>query len=206
MKRIILAASTAAIFAATAGTASAAPVSTQIDVNAQVDSKCGISATSSSITLGDITGANAKVLSTVTDDIATKLTAAKVIAFCNAPNATVKVERGVLTRVGATGNQPTSGGFAQFVRYNLDTSIDGLALDSTSTAGGTVVADRFGGHDSSSSTATHVKFVKATADGTAVASSNGSSPTATNWSSLTDRRLAAGNYTGFVTIELTPGA
>ena len=40
-------------------------------------------------------------------------------------------------------------------------------------------------------------------NGSAVASSNGSNETATNWSSLTDRRLAAGDYTGYVTVELT---
>src|SRR5690606_29022120 len=99
------------------------------------------------------------------------------------------------------------GGFAQFVRYNLDTSINGLALDSTSTDGGTVVADRFGGHDSGSSTATHVKFAQAASNGAAVASSSGATPTAaTGWASLTDRRLAAGDYTGYVTIELTPAS
>jgi hypothetical protein len=206
MKKIIFAASAVAVFAATAGAASAAPVETTININAQVDSKCGISANASSIALGDITGANAKVKSTVTEDIAQKLTDAKVIAFCNAPNSTVKVERAVLARVGATGTSLTSGGFAQFVRYNLDTSINGLALDSTSTDGGTVVADRFGGHDSAGSTATHVQFAKAAVNGTAVASSNGSSETATNWSSLTDRRLAAGDYTGYVTVELTPAS
>lgn len=206
MKRIILAASAAAIFAATAGTASAASVSATVDINAVVDSKCGISATSSSVSLTDITGADAKVLPTLTEEIALKLNAARVIAFCNAPNATVKVERGVLTRVGATNNQLTTGGFAQHVNYNLDTSINGLALDSTSTVGGSVVGDRFGGHVSLSSTATHVQFAKAAVGGKAEASSNGSTPTATNWAFQTDRRLAAGNYTGFVTIELTPGA
>lgn len=206
MKRIILAAGAAAVFAATAGVASAAPATTQIDINALVASKCGISQQASAITLGDLTGSNAKVLSTVTDEIATKLTAAKVVAFCNAPNAKVKVERAVLTRAGASGNGLTTGGFAQFVRYNLDTSINNLALDSTSTQDASTVTDRFGGHDSLSSTATHVQFAKASVNGTAVASSAGSSPTATNWSELTDRRLAAGTYTGYVTIELTPGA
>lgn len=207
MKRIVLMAGAAAIFAATAGIASAAPVNQRIDINAQVGSKCGISADTTSVTLGDITGADAKIKSGVTEEIAQKLTAAKVIAFCNASNSTVNVERAVLARNGATGNQNTTGGFAQFVRYNLDTSINGLDLDSTSTAGGTVVTDRFGGHISGSDTNTHVKFVKAASDGAAVASSSGATPTAAaGWASLTDRRLAAGDYTGYVTIELTPAS
>ncbi len=107
---------------------------------------------------------------------------------------------------GASGNGLAQGEFAQFIRYNLDTSLNGLALDSTSTDGGSTVAQRFGGHDSLSSAATRVQFVKAASNGNAVATSNGSSRTATNWSSLTDRRLAAGNYSGYVSIELTPAA
>ncbi|MBL4897184.1 MAG: hypothetical protein JKY75_10050, partial [Erythrobacter sp.] len=125
---------------------------------------------------------------------------------CNAPNSQVEVQRAVLARVGATGTGLTDGGFSQFVRYNLDTSINGLALDSTSTVGASTVANRFGGHISLSSTATHLQFAQAASNGQAVASSNGSTSTATDWSSLTDRRLAAGNYTGFVNVILTPGA
>lgn len=204
MKKIVLAATTAIL---SLGLASAASAQSQaIDINADVDSKCGISAASTVVTLGDLTGSNAKVRSAVTQEIANGLNAAKIIAFCNAPNSTVNVERSVLARVGATGTGLTDGGFAQFVRFNLDASINGLALDSTSTAGGSTVAQRFGGHDSGSSTATHLQFAPATSAGAAVASSNGSTPTATNWSSLTDRRLAAGDYVGEVEVTLTPGA
>jgi hypothetical protein len=205
MKRIILAATSAIALAATAGAASANETAT-VNINAEVASKCGISATSSLITLDELTGADAKVRSNVTEEIATKLSQAKIIPFCNKAGSEVKVERAVLARVGATGNQPTTGGYAQFVRYNLDTSINGLALDSTSVAGSSTVAQPFGGHVSSGDVNTHIKFTKAAADGTAVASSNGSSAVAVNWSSLTDRRLIAGSYTGYVTIELTPGA
>lgn len=205
MKNLLLAAASAAAFAF-AGTASAQTVNQQVDINALVASKCGVSAQQTTVTLGDLTDSQARVRSAVTQEIATALNNARVIAFCNAPNSTVNVERGVLTRVGATGNGLTEGGFAQFVRFNLDTSIDGLFLDSTSTAGGSQVNARFGGHYSLSSTATHLRFDPAASAGTAVATSNGTSPTATNWSSLTDRRLAAGNYTGFVNVTLTPGA
>ena len=204
MKRSILAASAAAVFAVAAGSANAAD--TRIDINAQVDSKCGISSQASSITLGDLTDANAKVRSTVTEEIAQKLTDTRVVAFCNNGGSNVRVARAVLALDGASGTGLAQGDFAQFIRYNLDTSINGLALDSTSTDEGSTVAQRFGGHDSLSSAATRVQFVKAASQGAAVASSNGSSRTATNWSSLTDRRLAAGNYSGYVSIELTPAA
>lgn len=204
MKRSILAASAAAVFAVAAGSAHAAD--TSININAQVDSKCGISSQTSSITLGDLTDANAKVRSNVTEEIAQKLTDARVVAFCNNGGSNVKVERAVLALDGARGNGLTDGDFAQFIRYNLDTSLNGLALDSTSTPGGSNVARRFGGHDSLSSAATRVQFVKASSQGAAVASSNGANRTATNWSDLTDRRLAAGNYSGYVSIELTPAA
>lgn len=205
MKRIILAASTAIALAATAGAASAAET-TRIDIDAEVASKCGITSSSSLITLDELTGADAKVRSNVTDEIATKLNQAKVIPFCNKGGSQVKVERAVLSLASATGTGVTTGGYAQFVRYNLDTSINGLPLDSTSVAGASTVAQPFGGHTSAGDANTHIKFVKAVVDGTAVASSNGSSSVATNWSSLTDRRLIAGDYSGYVTIELTPAA
>lgn len=205
MKKTILAAASIATLAF-AGAASAQTVNQQVDINASVGSKCGISAQQTSVTLGDLTNADARVRAAVTQEIATALNGAQIVAFCNAPNSTVNVERGVLTRVGATGTGLVDGGFAQHVRYNLDASINGLALDSTSTAGGSTVASRFGGHISLGSTATHLRFDPATTAGTAVASSNGSSPTATNWTSLTDRRLAAGSYAGFVNVTLTPGA
>ncbi|TCM20663.1 hypothetical protein EDF56_102326 [Novosphingobium sp. PhB165] len=204
MKRSILTASAAAIFLVAGGAQAA--TTTSIDIKAEVDSKCGISSQASSITIGDLTDANAKVRSTVTDEIAQKLTDANVVAFCNNGGSNVKVSRAVLALDGATGNGLAQGDFAQYIRYNLDTSINGLALDSTSTDAGSTVAQRFGGHDSLSAVETHVKFTKAVSDGTAVASSNGANRTATNWSSLTDRRMAAGNYTGYVSIELTPAA
>lgn len=205
MKRIILAASTAIAFAATAGAASAAETAT-ININAEVASKCGISASSSLISLEDITGTDAKVRSNVTEEIASKLNQAKVIPFCNKAGSQVKVERAVLSLVGFSGTSTTTGGYAQHVRYNLDTSINGLPLDSTSVAGASNVGVPFGGHTSAGDANTHIKFVKAASQGDAVASSNGTSPVATNWSSLTDRRLIAGNYTGYVTIELTPAS
>lgn len=203
MKRIILAASTAIVFAATAGVASAEDTAT-ININALVASKCGITASSSLITLDELTGADAKVRSNVTEEIATKLNQAKVIPFCNKGGSQVKVERAVLAVANPNGTSTTTGGFAQFVRYNLDTSINGVALDTTSVAGPSTVAQPFGGHTSAGDANTHIKFVKAAVDGTAVASSNGSSAVATNWSSLTDRRLIAGTYSGYVTVELTP--
>lgn len=205
MKRIILAATSAIALAATAGAASANET-TRIDIDAQVASKCGISSSSSLITLDELTGADAKVRSNVTEEIATKLNQAKVIPFCNKGGSKVTVERAVLAVAGASGTSVTTGGYAQFVRFNLDTSINGLPLDTTSVAGGSTVAQPFGGHTSAGDVNTHIKFVKAAVDGTAVASSNGSSAVATNWSSLTDRRLIAGDYTGYVTVELTPGA
>ena len=205
MKKIATAAAAAALSIAFAGTASAQAVNQQVDINANVASKCGISAQQTSVTLGDLTDAQAKVRSAVTQEIATALNGARIVGFCNAPNSQVEVQRAVLARVGATGTGLTDGGFSQFVRYNLDASINGLALDSTSNTGSSPVANRFGGHISLGSTATHLQFDPTASDGQAVASSNGSTPIATNWSSLTDRRLAAGNYTGYVNVIMTPG-
>ena len=205
MKRIILAASTAVVFAATAGAASAAESAT-VQISGQVASKCGVSATTTQFTLDELTGADAKVRTAVTDEIAAKLNSAKIIPFCNKAGSKVEVKRAVLSRSGNTGSGTTTGGYAQHVRYNLDASIAGLALDSTSVAGASTVAQPFGGHTSASDANTHIKFVKAAAQGDAVASSNGSTDVATDWSSLTDRRLIAGTYTGYVTIELTPAS
>ena len=176
MKKLVSAATAVALSIGFASAASAQAVNQQVDINANVASKCGISAQQTSITLGDLTDANAKVRSAVTQEIATALNNARLIGFCNAPNSQVEVQRAVLARVGATGTGLTDGGFSQFVRYNLDASINGLALDSTSTSGPSTVANRFGGHISLSSTATHLQFAQATTNGQAVASSNGSGP------------------------------
>ncbi|UIJ46638.1 hypothetical protein LZK98_06740 [Sphingomonas cannabina] len=203
MKAILLAAASVAIFAA--GSASA-QVKT-IDINGTVNSKCGITGSASSVTLSsDLTDSNAKVRPSVTAEIATALNNTNVIAFCNEVNSKVKVDRAVLSRVGATGTGVTGDGFAHHIRYGLDLSINGLFLDSTTTDSESTVASRFGGHDSASSAATHLLFAQSASAGAAVASSNGSTPIANNWSSLTDRRLAAGTYTGSVSITLTPGA
>ena len=142
----------------------------------------------------------------MTTEIADALNGARIIAFCNGVNNSVTVDRAVLARTGATGNGLTEGGFAQFIRYNLDTTINGLALDTTSTAGASNVAQRFGGHVSLSDSNTHVRFAQAASNGGAVATSGGSSDIATNWGSNTDRRLAAGAYTGSVNVTVAPGA
>jgi len=205
MKKFLIAAVSVATLAV-AGTASAQAVNQQVDINANVGAKCGISAQQTTVTIGDLTGADAKVRSAVTQEIATALNNAKIVPFCNTPNSQVEVQRAVLARVGANGTGLADGGFAQFVRYNLDASVDNQFLDSTATDGPTQVANRFGGHVSLSSTATHLRFAQASTNGTPVATSNGSSPISNNWSSLTDRRLASGNYTGYVNVILTPGA
>lgn len=206
MKRIILAASAAAIFAATAGVASAAD-NVRVDIEGEAESKCGITAQESVVTLSsDLTDANAFVRAAVTSEIATALNGARIVAFCNDAGATVTVKRSVLALNGATGNGLATGGFAQFVRYNLDTSLGGLPLDSTSTPTGSVIGQRFGGHNSLSDPNTHVKFTVAGTNGPAVGSAGGSDREATNWGSNTDRRLAAGDYTGYVTILLQPAA
>jgi hypothetical protein len=207
MKRFILAASAAAAFAATAGVASAAD-NTRVDITAEAESKCGITAQNNLVTLSnDLTDANAFVRAAVTDEIATALNSAKIVAFCNKAGALVTVKRSVLALDGSTGNGLVTGGFAQLVRYNLDTSLGGVALDSTSTDGGSVVPQRFGGHNSLSDTNTHVRFATASSNGPAVATAgSGSDREATTWGSNTDRRLAAGNYSGYVTIQLAPAS
>ena len=189
-----------------AGAASAQDSQT-VAINASVAPKCGVSAQQTTVTLAqDLTDSDAKVRSGVTTEIANALNGARIIAFCNGVNNSVEVKRAVLARTGSTGTGLTDGGFAQFIRYNLDASLNGVALDSTSTDGASTVASRFGGLTSLSDTNTHVRFAQAASNGAPVASSNGSTPTAANWSSLTDRRLAAGAYTGSVEVVVTPGA
>lgn len=205
MKRILFATVCAASVAA-AGAVSAQDSQT-VAINASVAAKCGVSAQSSTVTLpADLTNAEAKVRSSVTAEIAEALNGARIIAFCNGVNNSVTLERAVLAREGASGNGFADGGFAQFIRYNLDASINGLALDSTSDEGASAVAQRFGGHVSSSSEATHVRFEPSANNGAAVASRGGASLTAGNWVAATDRRLAAGAYTGSINLIVAPGA
>lgn len=205
MNRIAFAAASAAALMI-AGAASAQD-SQSVAINASVAPKCGVSAQQTTVTLSqDLTDSDAKVRSGVTTEIASALNGARIIAFCNGVNNSVEVKRAVLARTGSTGTGLAEGGFAQFIRYNLDTTLNGVALDSTSTDGASTVASRFGGLTSLSDTNTHVRFAQAASNGAPVASSNGSTPTAINWSSLTDRRLAAGAYTGSVEVTVTPGA
>lgn len=205
MNRIaFVAASAAALLVA--GAASAQDTQT-VAINASVAPKCGVTAQKSTVTLaGDLTGTDAKVRSGVTTEIANALNDAQIVAFCNGTNSKVEIRRGVLARAGSTGFGLADGGFAQFINYHLDASLGGVALDSTSTDGASIVAARFGGHTSLSDSNTHVRFAQAANNGVAVASAGGSSLTATNWGSNTDRRLAAGAYSGSVEVIVTPGA
>lgn len=205
MNRIAFAAASA-VALLVAGAASAQE-SKSVAINASVAPKCGVSAQQTTVTLAaDLTDADARVRSGVTTEIANALNGARIVAFCNGVNNSVEIKRAVLARTGAAGNGLADGGFAQFIRYNLDATLNNIALDSTSTAGASNVASRFGGHISLSDSNTHVRFAQAVSNGAPVASSNGSTSTATDWSSLTDRRLAAGTYTGSVEVIVTPGA
>lgn len=205
MKRILFAAASVAALAL-AGAASAQD-SQSVGVSASVAAKCGVSAQSTTVTLAnDLTDADAKVRADVTTEIANALNTARIVAFCNGVNNNVTVERAVLRLDGATSNGLAAGGFAQYIRYNLDASLNGLVLDTTSVAGPSTVAQRFGGHVSLGDSNTHVRFAQAGTSGAAVATQGGSSLISTDWTSNTDRRLAAGTYTGSVNVIVAPAA
>lgn len=205
MKKIAFAAASAAALLV-AGTASAQQV--QVDVNGFVASKCGITSRQMAVFLNnDLTNDQAKVRSTVTQEIADALNGARIVAFCNQVNSQVEVKRAVLRLNGWTNAEGAGGGFANQIRYNLNASLGGNLLDSTSSAGASTVAARFGGHDSLSDTNTHVRFAPSNNDGAAVATmSQHADAYTTSFSSNTDRRLAAGTYQGAVQVILTPGA
>ena len=208
MKRILCAAASVAALTLTAGAASAQDAqNAAVADTATVNAKCGVTARANTVEVaGDLTGTDAKVRSGVTTEIANALNTAQIVAFCNGVNNSVTIERSVLARTGSTGNGTTEGGFAQFINYHLDATINGMALDSTTTAAASSVAQRFGGHTSLSDSRTHVRFAQASSNGAAVAASGGSNATALNWNAATDRRLAAGAYTGSVNVIVAPGA
>ncbi len=205
MKKIAFAAASAAALLV-AGTASAQQV--QVDINGTVASKCGVTAQNRSITLAnDLTNAQAKARESVTQEIADALNNSKIVAFCNQVNSQVEVKRAVLRLAGWTNANGAGGGFANQIRYNLDASLGGTFLDTTTEAGASTVASRFGGHDSLSVSSTHVRFAPSAANGAAVATmSTHADAFAAGFSSNTDRRLAAGTYQGAVQVVLTPGA
>lgn len=205
MKKIAFAAASAAALLV-AGTASAQQV--QVDINGFVASKCGITAQNRTVNLAnDLTNDQAKARSAVTQEIADALNGARIVAFCNQVNSQVEVKRAVLRLVGTTNGNGVAGGFANQIRYNLDASLGGTFLDSTTSAGASTVAARFGGHDSLSDSNTHVRFAPSATNGNAVATIGGySDQYHTNWGANTDRRLAAGTYQGAVQVILTPGA
>ncbi|WP_292043803.1 MULTISPECIES: hypothetical protein [unclassified Brevundimonas] len=205
MKKIAFAAASAAALLV-AGTASAQQV--QVDINGTVASKCGVNAQNTTVTLAnDLTNSSAMARSEVTAEIASALNGARIVAFCNNVNSQVEVKRAVLRLVGTTNGNGVAGGFANQIRYNLDASLGGTFLDSTTTAGASTVAARFGGHSSLSDSNTHIRFAPSASNGNAVATMGGySDQYHTNWGSNTDRRLAAGTYQGAVQVVLTPGA
>lgn len=206
MNRVIFAAASAAAFlVAGAASAQVTTANQTVTINGNVEAKCGVSAQTSTINLAsDLTDGQALVRPAVTQEIATALNAARIIPFCNGASNQVEIKRAVLARSGATGGG-LLGDFAQYVRYNLDASLGGTTLDSTSTDGASA-AGRFGGHNSAGSAATHLNFAPAQTGGNAVAASGGSDVTAGVWTPRTDRRLAAGAYQGYVEVVLTPGA
>jgi hypothetical protein len=205
MNRAIFAAASAAALLV-AGSASAQVAQQTVTINGNVEAKCGVTAQTSTINLtGDLTDSRALVRTAVTQEIATALNAAQIIPFCNGTTNQVEIKRAVLARSGATGGG-LLGDFAQYVRYNLDASLGGTVLDTTTVDGATSNVGRFGGHFSAGSTATHLNFAPSAANGNAVAASGGSDTSMGTWNARTDRRLAAGAYQGSVQVVLTPGA
>lgn len=205
MNRAIFAAASA-VALLVAGSASAQVAQQTVTINGNVEAKCGVTAQTSTINLaGDLTDSRALVRTAVTQEIATALNAAQIIPFCNGTTNQVEIKRAVLARSGATGGG-LLGDFAQYVRYNLDASLGGTVLDTTTVDGATSNVGRFGGHFSAGSTATHLNFAPSASNGNAVAASGGSDTTSGTWNARTDRRLAAGAYQGSVQVVLTPGA
>lgn len=204
MKRILCA--TAGLMAI-AGAANAQDVES-LAINGEVAAKCGVYGSTLTVDLPqELTNENAMLRGAVSGEIATALNGARLIAFCNGVGNTVQVERAVLANTDASitdNGSLASGGFAQYVKYELDMSLNGTVLDSTTSATASP-ANRFGGHNSGSSSATWLQFQ---AVGNAVPSSNSSNNkfAASGWASLTDRRMAAGNYVGSVRVTVTPGA
>ena len=201
MNRVIFAAASAAALLV-AGAASAQSATSTLTINGTANAKCGVNATTATVSLpNDLTNDRALVREAVSQEIASALNTANIRPFCNGVGNSVQVVRSVLAHSDASGGGLT-GGFAQYVNYNLDASINGLELDSTTTANASTVG-RFGGHNSDIA-ATRINFA---ANGVArAATSNTNDVTSTNWSNTTDRRLVAGAYTGSVSVIIAPAA
>lgn len=219
MKKLLLAATAiATLGTATPAFADGGNRNTDTEVfriRANNPAKCNLEADDQTLRLANnrISDNDGFALNTVSADVAAALNGANVTAWCTGANNSIQMYRTALS----TGDgEQTTGGFNQAVIYDVTLNIadatrtDGFSpIEGTSDGQGNGPGIGVGG-------GTTVSAFGPTGDGSTVAFAAESDSEAVNsdapgtggrslYTSAQANRLAAGQYEGFLTIEVTPG-
>jgi hypothetical protein len=217
MKKLLLAASTLAMFA-TPALADGNNRNTDTEtftIRANNPAKCNLEASDYTLRLpgNSLSDNDGFARTTVSQAVADELTAANVSAWCTGSSNTLQMYRTAFTLNGTDGNQATDG-FNQALIYDVEIAIAGATrsdgtdpIEGTSDGQGNgpgvgvgagLTVGRFGPTgDGSPATFT------AESDSNATSSGTGAGDRATFPED--GARLVAGQYTSSLTIELTPG-
>lgn len=205
---------------ASAGTAFAEE-QTAVVVNASASAQCGVSGGNSAVLAGDLSDSDGRVNGAASqNDLVAQLNATNTVAWCSGTTGNkVVLTRTALVRNGSTGT-PDANGFLTAVLYDVGIDINdanavnnGYTYDE-GTSDGAGSGPSFGPFGATGLGAT-VLFVNDTyaANGSLNSQFKGvdltGKPTtddgATNTFTQSTNRLQAGNYTGTLTLTLTPG-
>jgi hypothetical protein len=216
MKKIFAAATAiAALATATPALADGDNTSTDtttITVNANNPAKCNVTSSALTVALADnqISNNDGFAVSDLGSKVAAALDGLTVSAWCTGGNNTVNLQRTALVRNGSNGAK-TSEGFNQSIIYDIAMDVaDANRVDGTKpiegTSDGAVGPTNVGrfGPNGVGSEVTFSNEAGSSSNASSVGTSGGSGPR--SGFTADAARLAAGAYTGTVTIVVTPGA
>lgn len=212
MKKIAILASMAALTAATPALAdgdNTGTDTTTITVNAFNPAKCNVTASANTVALASnqISDSDGFAVTDLGTKVAAALNGLTINAWCTGAKNTVNLQRTALVRNTTSGDQTTEG-FNQSVIYDINMDIAGaVRADGTTPLEGSSDGNvgptdvmRFGATGAGAA----VSFSQeAASNASSVGTAGGSGPRSGFTSSAA--RLAAGQYSGTVTIIVTPG-
>lgn len=211
MKKLILASAIAISTIATPALAdgdNTGPDTTNITINAENPAKCNVTASATSVALANnqISDSDGFAVSDLGARVSTALNGLTINAWCTGASNTVNLQRTALVRSTTNGAQ-TGEGFNQAVIYDISMDIaDAVRADGTKpiegSSDGNVGPTNVGRFGPTGAGSLVTFSQEAPSNATSVGTAGGSGPRSGFTSS--PARLAAGNYSGTVTIVVTP--
>lgn len=187
-----------------------------IQINGSTPAKCNINSDGASVTLADydLTNDQGRVRNNVDNKIAQALTGLNLRAWCTGGHNGVVLSRSSL----ATGDGNAANGFNQAIIYDLNMEIEGATRGNEAFYEGTsdgqgngpgvgvgagIVVPAFGPTGQGSK----ISFIREPGSQVAAVSEGhqGSEGPRSLYTGENNARMVAGNYTGTVTVTLTPG-